>query len=271
MLPLLLTFGSYDGRGLPAAPVLRTRIDWAGTGWQSSGFAGLLALPSRVETTPAMDDLQASRVLGQDWTRGRSGDFSGEASGLMTLVLDNFDDAFTPDRNWCDCPSFEPAVTGWYRTAVSGLTAAATSIERATDAPAGAGTYCGEATLPATLNAGVVYPVSYPFRAGVTYALSVSLRSMSGTTSIAVGLASAGTPSDIASGAGTITGAWVTYSLAWTPSADRSDGAIFIRSTAAAAAVVRIDAVQLNAGARFKLNPSISLVIAIRQTVNTTN
>lgn len=210
-------------------PTLTARIDWGNDGTFDSGI-----------------DSCAGRVLGGSWRGGRSADFNTDATGSASLILDNFDDRYTPDRNWCDNPSFESGVTGWSTTAIASLTAAATSIAQVTDSAPSAGTKAGEAVLTATLNSGVTYPIPYAFRAGVTYAVSVHLKSTAGALTVRAGLASSGTPADLASSGTDITTSWAAYTFTWTPSADRTDVVFFLRTTTAAAATVRIDAVQVN-------------------------
>lgn len=209
-----------------------TRIDWTNSG-AFSGALDTVRVPMEVRIS-----------------RGVNSDFSGEAIGSATLTFKNDDEWFTPDRNWADNPSFEYGTAGYAVAAITGLTAAATSVSQVTDNAPSAGTKAGEAVLASTLNSGVNYalPDSYRFRSGKTYAFSFYLRSMSGTTSVQCGIASSGTVSDIATAAGTITGSWAAYSGTWTPSADRTDAVLFVRTTAASAATVRIDRIQLNPG-----------------------
>ena len=231
-MSLLLLFGPAGTAAPAGAPTLTARIDWENGGTFDSGI-----------------DSCAGRVLGGSWRRGRSADFNTDATGSASLILDNFDDRYTPDRNWCDNPSFESGVTGWSTTAIASLTAAATSIAQVTDSAPSAGTKAGEAVLTATLNSGVTYPIPYAFRAGVTYAVSVHLKSTAGALTVRAGLASSGTPADLASSGTDITTSWAAYTFAWTPTADRTDAVFFLRTIAAAAATVRIDRVQVNPGA----------------------
>lgn len=215
-------------------PTVTVRVDWDADG----AFA------------QAIDDV-SSRVIseGLSWTRGRSADFSAEATGQAQFTLRNDDDRFTPDRNWHDNPSFEAGTTGWSVAAIASLTAAATSITQVTDnATSATGTKAGEAVLTGTVNSGVTYAIPYRFRSGVTYAVSVYLKSISGNLNVRAGLASSGTPADIASSGSNITASWAAYTFTWTPSADRADGVFFVRTTTAAAATLRIDGVQVNPG-----------------------
>jgi len=236
-----------------ADPVLTVRVDWGSDG----AFTG------------AYDDVSSALLDSVSWTRGRSADFSAEATGSATFVLSNHDDRFTPDRNWHDNPSFEAGTAGWSVAPISGLHSGATSIAQVTDnATAATGTKAGELVLPATAptfqsdafqgdtfqsdatpTPGTAYPIPYPFRSGVVYSVSVYLKSMSGALTVRAGLASSGTPADIASSAADITAAWAAYAFTWTPSADRTDAVFFVRTTTTAAATVRIDGVQVNPGA----------------------
>jgi hypothetical protein len=212
------------------APTLTVRIDFANDG----AFTGDL-------------DSCAGRVLDCSWTRGRSADFGAEAIGTASFLLDNFDDRYTPDRNWHDNPSFEDGTTGWSVAAIGGL-AAATSITQVSDSGAGAGTKAGEAVLTATSASGVHFAIPYAFRSGVTYAITVWLKSMSGNLNVIAGTASAGAV-DNANSSGAITTSWAQKTWTWTPSADRTDAVFYVCTTTAAAATVRIDAIQINPGA----------------------
>lgn len=216
-----------------AEPVTTVRIDWSGDG----------------AFTQAIDDVSARVVGALGWNRGRSADFSAEAQGSASFTLRNDDFRYTPDRNWHDNPSFEGGTTGWSAAAIASLTAAATSISQVTDNATGGGSKAGEAVLTATLNSGVAYAIPHKFRSGVTYSVTVWLKSMSGNLNVRAGLASSGTPADIASSGANITTSWAEYAFTWTPSADRTDAVFFVRTTTAAAATLRIDAVQVNPGA----------------------
>lgn len=229
--PLAFQADAFQSDTPDVGPTLLCRIDWDNDG----DFADAI-------------EAETGRVLDASWTRGRSADFGAEATGSATLLLDNVDDRYTPDRNWHDNPSFEGGTDGWSAAAIPSLTAAATSITRVPDAGV-SGIWAGEAILTATVNSGVAYAIPYRFRSGVTYAASVWLRSISGTLSVRAGLASSGTPADIASSTADITTSWAQYTFTWTPSADRTDGVFFVRTTTAAAATVRIDACQVNPGA----------------------
>jgi hypothetical protein len=212
-------------------PTVTGRVDW----WDSGAF------------TDPLDDV-SSYLLSDRLTRGRSTDHAGDAIGSRTFRLRNDTGRFTPDRNWHDNPSFEVDTTGWAVTAIASLLAAGTSIAKVVDNAPSAGSSAGEAVLPATLTAGVAYEIPHKFRAGVPYQIEVYLKSMSGATSVEAGLASSGSPADLALSSGAITTSWAAKSFAWTPSADHDNVVFFVRTNAAAAATVRIDRVQINPG-----------------------
>lgn len=176
--------------GLPPVPALAARVDWDGTGWDSTGFAGLLAMASAQPAIPAID---AVHPLSATWQRGVRADFSGDQTGSCTLTLDNGDDAYTPDRNWCDNPSFETGLAGWGTRAGGFVSAAGASLSQALDAPAGAGSSCGEAALAGAGGDGIAYRLPWRFRAGQAYQLAYSLRSPDGASaSVRLGSAAAG-------------------------------------------------------------------------------
>lgn len=219
-----------------AAPTITLRVDWANKGSFTGGY----------------DRVTVIDEPGISISRGSSADLSSEASGTMTFDLDNDSHRYTPDRQWCDNPSFELGTDGWRTVAVTGLTAAATSISKVVDNAPSAGSSAGEAVLTATSGSGVYYKLPYLFRVNVPHSFSFYLKSMSGTTSVQCGIASSTVVADIATAGGTITGDWVQYSGTWTPTSDRGDdgdeAVLFVRTTTAAAATVRIDRVQLNTG-----------------------
>lgn len=220
-----------------AVPVLTTRIDWENLG----------------AFTNSPYDTLTNRVIDEDpciIQRGRSSDFSTEAMGASRFTLDNYDDSYTPDRNWLDNPSFEVSTTGWSTAAIASLTAAATSITKVVDTSGvSTGTNAGEAVLTATINSGVTFALPWTFVSGNTYAVSVYLKSVTGNLNVRAGLASSGTPADIASSGANITTSWAQYTFTWTPSGDRTDAVFFVRTTTAATATVRIDTINVNPGA----------------------
>lgn len=230
--PLAFQADTFASDVPPIGPTLVVRVDWSNNG----------------TFTDALDSCTGRVLDDVSYTRGRSADFSGEATGSASFKLDNFDDRYSPDRNWHDNPSFESGTTGWATTAIASLTAAATSIASTPDAGV-AGVWAGAAVLTGTVNSGVAYAIPYLFRSGAAYSISVWLKSISGNLNVQAGMASAGTPADIATSSVPITTSWAQYSFSWTPSADRADGVFFVRTTTAAAATVRIDACQVNPGA----------------------
>lgn len=218
-------------------PVLTLRVDWENKGTFTGAFDAVTALLGPNDS-------------GINLSRGASANLAGEADGELSFELDNIDDRYTLDRNWVDNPSFEAGTGGWETYAISGLTAAATSIAQVTDNAPAAGTKAAEIVLPATLNAGVFYRIPYPVKAGVAYSWGGYAKSVSGTLNIELFIASEGTPADIATAAGPITVGWTARAgSTWTPTADRDDVVIGIRSTSASAATVRLDRLFLNPGA----------------------
>lgn len=194
-------------------------------------------------------DSIASYVQHVEIDGGRNADFSGDATGSMSLDCDNRADFFTFNRNLVTNPSFETGLNDTTSAALASVTLAATALNWVADAPTGGGSYCAQASLSASSGSGIYQTVEGTFRSGVTVSFSVALRSVSGTTSVEIGMASSGTPADIAASGGTITTSWATYSYTWTPSSDRTDAVIFVRTRTASAAVVKIDTLQVNVGA----------------------
>ena len=215
-----------------AVPTTTVRIDWENAGT-------FVAVPTLDTVVPT----------GGLISRGANGDYGEEAFGTCVLTFKNDNEFFTPDRNWADGGSFEAGVSGWQTYAVASLTAAATSITQVTDNAPSAGAKAGEAVLTATSQSGVHYPLPYRFRSGVVYSISFYLKSTAGTTTIQCGIASSGSAADLATAGGTITTSWAVYSTTWTPSADRTDAVLFVRTNTTATATVRIDRIQLNPGA----------------------
>lgn len=219
-----------------AIPTLTIQIDWANKGSFGGAYDTVLALMG-----PEDPGLATSR--------GASADRSSDLAGEMTFDLDNPNHRYTLDRNWLDNPSFENGLDGWRTDAVPSLLAAATSITQVTDNSGQGGTKAMEIVLPATNNAGAHFRLPYPVKASRTYSGFFWAKSMSGTLSIRTGGASRGTPTDIASSTTNITTAWARYPWTWTPSADHDDPVIFVRSTTASAATLRIDTGGFNPGA----------------------
>lgn len=154
--------------------------------------------------------------------------------------------------------SFETDVSGWSYLFSTGVTNPATSFAQLNSAPSGGGINSGEAVLTSTLHSGLLYPFTPTvFHAGITYQCAVWLKSISGTLNVRAGIASDGTPTDIAQSGSDITTSWALYTFTWTPTADRTDAEFFIRTNTASAATVAIDGVQVNQlPAFYQLGPS---------------
>jgi hypothetical protein len=189
------------------------------------------------------------RLTQMDRTVGMNAALSGDATGTLSFTANNHDDWWTPDRNLAVFASFDGGLGPWSTAAVTGLTLASTSLEWGLDAPTACGTHCGILTLPANDGAGCYQALEGTWYNGVAMTAEIAIKSLSGTTHVEIGVGSIGTPADLAVSATTITGSWVRYHVHWTPSADRTDAAVFVRSHAASAGVCEIAALQVNMGA----------------------
>jgi hypothetical protein len=231
-------------------PRLTALVDWDGTGWTDPGYCGLLALPSTQLSPAAIDVVHPTSAA---WQRGVNASFSGDMTGSATITLDNSDSAYTPDRNWCDNPSFENGLTGWSSRALAGYNAAARVSVTLADAAPGAGSACAEVVMPgAAGDEGVNYRMPWRFRSGQPYTLRISAKKASGPSgNVRFFIGSAGTPSDSANtGPVATSGAWQSWTVTWTPSADRTDAVVTMQSWGTNAGdTIRIDAVQVNPGA----------------------
>lgn len=215
-----------------AAPTVTTRIDWANKG----AFTG--AYDTVAPLSPP--DGQGIRL-----SRGASADLGIEAVGEMSFDLDNVGHRYTPDRNWCDNPSFEIDTSGWSVAPLDWATTTGVSISQVTDNAPGAGTKAAEVVTTAALASGVRYVLPYRFLAGVAYTFSVVVKWVSGNTNLQLYF---GNSADAAAAGFTGTSSWVRYAVTWTPSADREAVVLFVLTSTAAASTFRIDAVQLNPG-----------------------
>lgn len=133
----------------------------------------------------------------------------------------------------------------WSTAAVAGVTSAATSLTIASSGAGRFGDTCGEATLPATSGAGVACRVRPPggFEAGRTYTARAWVRSASASTPVQLCL---GVNGSLATGsAAALTPGWVMREVTWTPAADAPYAYVAVRSSAATAAVMRLDGVQV--------------------------
>lgn len=144
-------------------------------------------------------------------------------------------------------------VPQWSTAAVTGITAAGTSITRVTGS-ARHGASCGQAVLPATNGAGVTHAIYRTFRAGVTYTAVAWLRSAGNTTTTRVML---GVNGDVASSTATaLTTGWVQYTVTWTPTTTRSMAYLAVGITAATATTIQIDEARVYEGTIQPTSPS---------------
>lgn len=133
------------------------------------------------------------------------------------------------------------ATTGWVVSAVTGVTAAATSITAATTG--------GKATLvmTTTANSGAAYALADEFRAGRTYRASCEVFLSAGSPVVRLALGKNG---DLAtSNPVTVTSAWQEVTVDWTPATDVYGGADFphvaVRSNATAGGWVEVRRVRV--------------------------
>lgn len=212
------------------APVATVSIDWANNG----DFSGA---NDDVTSTVQADSLS--------WTRGRSADWSGEATGSATFTLVNTDDRFTPNRNLCNNPSFEAGGDGWdapVRGVITGCT-----IAQVADTGAGAGSYALEITAGATAFSGRGYTITHAFKAGTTYSISFMMKSISGDTYVLWGVAGTDDVNDYMEDAlADIGTSWVRRTIYWTPYADHTSAGIYTLHVNASASVWRIDGIQVS-------------------------
>lgn len=146
--------------------------------------------------------------------------------------------------NICDNGNFEnhgatlSALAGWRNTAISGVTAAATSFD--TSIVAGyEGAYCGEITVPATINSGGTNLLAHQFKKGTTYTASIYVRSSSNTNNVQIVL---GVSGDLAVGsAHTLSTTWTKLSVTWTPTALNQFAYVGVRTTTATASTWQVD------------------------------
>lgn len=216
-----------------ANPTTTTQVDWFRTGDFVGGICTLRADSIHIQ-------------------RGESDDQSGDAQSSCTITLLNDDAAYSPERNWCDNPSFETGTGSWSGATLASYTKAST-IAQVTDNATNAGTKAMGITCAGSLAAEGAYylfPTNarFNFRNGVAHTFQVSVKTISGSTALKLWFGSKGTAADSATATFTATASFVNYSVTWTPSANRTDGVIAVSTAGTTAAVFRVDAVQVNAG-----------------------
>lgn len=217
------------------------------TALTATQIAALQSVYANGELGGAICDI-SNRVQSFSIRNGRNRGLSREQAGMLTLTTKNNDHYFTPERNLAPNPSMAFGLHDLVSTALASVTVAATDLLWVADPPAGAGSYAGRASLSSTLNSGIYFAIEGFFPSGSTLTIETKLKSISGTTSVEVGLVSRGTVANIAASGSTITGSYATYNTTLTMTADRTDIAGFIRTRAAAAAVVGFGAIQVNRG-----------------------
>jgi hypothetical protein len=207
---------------------------------------GLYVAFSQGEFSGPLDDI-TSRVKEVSVSRGRNADFSGEAMSSMTLALKDNDQFFLADRNLCPNPSAASGIDGWLPGS-GAYCVAPTRLYAINDPATGGGTWSVRIVGSGVQYSGAYMLVEGTFYAGVSYACSIAVKSISGSLDIRFGLANWGTPGDEGYNAGPITTSWVTRTLTWTPAATATSACFYIRCGTAAAATWEVDCIQINAG-----------------------
>lgn len=149
-------------------------------------------------------------------------------------------------QNLCWNGDFEDttiAAGGWTAGAISGFTAAGTSVARDTTA---ARVKYGAADMqivcPATAETGAAFSLVRRFKKGRQYAAFLWASSAAGTTNARIKLGS--TSGDlVSSSAVALSAAKQLYAVTWTPTADRSGGYVAFAINAATATTMNVDGV----------------------------
>lgn len=187
---------------------------------------------------------------------GRNADRSGDITGQVSLRATNRtpsgvrDSTFVPERNLVANASFGSGITDVDDgTGLTGLLDATSTLSWVADAPSGAGAHALRVVTPATVDAGAGEAIEGRFGSGEVVSYGLSAKAESGTPSLQIGMGSAGTPADIDTHTVTLSTSWQDFGpFTWTPSADRSDAAIFWRDHAGAGITVRVSKVRVNRG-----------------------
>lgn len=165
------------------------------------------------------------------------------ASGPTLLALLNWRRQLPTFNLVPDQSGFESSASNW--SVAAGINAAGTSITRITSDPF-AGIGSGELVTTATNGSGTNYLMTHmTFTSGRTYRFRVRLKRVSGTTAGKITIGSLGTGADRASTTFTLTTAYDSYQVDWTPSGNRADAQINITNNAASVLTVRIDNVEV--------------------------
>ncbi|HTR71910.1 MAG TPA: hypothetical protein VMH41_17000 [Mycobacteriales bacterium] len=218
------------------------------TQWSSVRASQLYVAFAMGEFGAPMDSFASVRIENGQRTRGMNFDRSNTQVGELDLTLTNTDKFWTQNRNLAPNPSMEFGLHDLNLTAIASIGAAGTSLAWKKDPASGGGTYSGQVSLSGTINSMVWFPIECTVASGQSITIAAKLKSISGNAHVEVGIASMGTPSDLASSGGTISGSYGTPTATLTVTADRKDLVCFIRTTSAASAVVGFDEFQVNAG-----------------------
>lgn len=128
----------------------------------------------------------------------------------------------------------------WSAGAVSGVIAAATSVERiTTGANVRSGTGAYQIVTPATTDTGASTYIARTFKAGTTYTASVWLRAAAGTTVARIKL---GVSGDIQTGSSVaLSTTWTKHTVTWTPATEQPGARFAIGVAAATATTFQFD------------------------------
>ena len=209
-----ITYSPASAQGANSSAALR--------GWVEAVGAGTIRLDAAMVTRGSL-----LFDYSDGGTSGRWPNFCGNGS-FDGGALNGWYDAWA---NRCTNGSFETNTTGWAVTADAFHTAA-TSITRST-VQAAIGAASGLVDVTAS-GQGAHFALSGTFVSGRTYDIQLRVRMASvASSNVTVGIGSQGTPADKAeaTSAGTDT-AWQTRTVAWTPSADRTDAHLYVKIAA---------------------------------------
>lgn len=236
-------------------------------GQMDEGFIGAAILTPAQVASLAVAFLQgelngpfdniSSRVRGYASRNGRPATGGNDQIGQMQLTCRNAEPPpsterhfFTPERNLVPNASFGSGLHDVDDgTTLSGLVTAGAALGWVADAPTGAGSYCLRVVTPASADRGFAEAVEGQYRSGQAVAYSVSAKAESGTPTVQVGMASAGTPTDIDTHSVVLSTSWQEFGpYVLTPTADRSDLAVFVRDHAGSGVTFRVSKVRVNRG-----------------------
>jgi len=221
---------------------------------ETFGLAQVLAIKGA--TFPAISAFTGTHawsvVAWAKWTARTAGRvfsvWDSAGNELAALIVDNVRSWARRAANAVANPSLEIDATGWDASPPrGGGTGVSVTRTNANGAAPGWGSYAAYLNSPTAASwLGGAYHFPFTFKAGVTYALYVWMKSVSGSTDVVWGVASMADNTDYSEIFPTITTSWVRYGpLNWTPSVDRADAAFYVLGVNAAAYQVAIDGLEV--------------------------